>query len=74
MLRRLALVGDVSGSIWHAEERLGRREDPVNETKWEVGYGVKVDIRRRFDTGESCVASVGIKPPSVASNLSFTRE
>ena len=68
MLHRLTLARDVSGSTWRAEERCG--EDPIDETKWEVGFGaIGVDMCRRFDTGESCV--VGIKS---LSNLSCTCE
>ena len=62
MFRRLALAGDVSESTWRAEER--SVEDSVYEMEWEVGFilgvgVIEVDIRCRFDTGESCV--VGIK-------------
>lgn len=72
MLRRLALTGDVSESTCRAEEWRG--EDPVDEIVWEVGFGVpvgaiEVDIRRRFDTGESCVVGIKLLP-----NLSCTCE
>jgi hypothetical protein len=56
MFRRLALAGDVSERAWRAEECC--REDPVDEMEWEVGFilgvgAIEVDMRRRFDTGES---------------------
>ena len=58
MFRRLALAGDVSERAWRAEECCG--EDPVDnsEMEWEVGLilgvgAIEVDMRRRFDTGES---------------------
>ena len=71
MLRRFALTGDVSESCARAEEECG--EDLIDEMDLEVDFkfgvsrfGVKaievlVDMRRRFDTGESCVVTVGIK-------------
>lgn len=48
MLRRLALVGDVSEGTRRAEERRG---EDLDETKWEIELGpglpgVEVDVRR----------------------------
>jgi hypothetical protein len=71
MLRRFALTGDVSESTRCAEEGCG--EDPVDEMELEVGFGVArlgvgvndvvlVDMRRRFDTGEFCVAGIKLFP------------
>ena len=58
MLRKFAFTGDVSESTWCAEEWRG--DDPIEE-----GFGVgaiRVDIRRRFDTVESCVVGVKLLP------------
>jgi hypothetical protein len=69
MLRRLALIGDASESTPYAEEECG--EDLVDETAAETArlgvgvirvIGVLVDMRRRFDTGESCVVGIKLLP------------
>ena len=71
MFRKFALAGDVSEpestSSWCAEEHCG--EDPVaiDEMEWEAGFkfvlgagaAIEVDMRRRFDTGESCLVGLG---------------